>query len=861
MPDVHEVIRSWLRKHPDWLQQAAEMLLASGSISDDEIQGLAESLKTPEGQQVNAARSFDALGPVGAPGKTLRLVEIGPISGIENLNPCRPLAFGDGNLSVIYGHNGSGKSGYTRVLRRMCGKPHTAELKPNVFGPPPADRKCRIAYLVDGESRQSDWPATGAAIEELRPVDIFDADAARFYLREETAVAYTPPAVALLEALASVCDRIRVRLDGEQQALVSALPAMPQEYSGTEAERWYRGLAAEVADAEVQRLTRCSAEDEQALATLGQRLSVADPAALARSKRGTKGQVDQVVDALRTAAALLDKASLEEVRRKRDSAQTKRRIAAESARVSSAKLEGVGSDTWRAMWEAARSYSQVAYPGRGYPVTDGDGRCVLCQQILDDDARARLTDFEAFVQGKIEKEASAAETAYEQALRALPAVQSPEQIATHCQAAGLTEPAWTQQLGAFWQQVSEARQALLEGEANLEAVPVLVPHELLAALARRSEALEREATQHERDATDFDRAQAAKAKLELEARRWMAQQAEAIRGEIGRLRQHARYNSWKNMANSRPVSLKAGEIAEHVVTQAFVDRFNQELVALGASRIRVELVRTRTERGRALHKIRLKGAHTGHDIPDAVLSEGERRVVGLAAFLADVSDQPHSAPFVFDDPISSLDHDFEWHVAMRLAQLAQTRQVLVFTHRLSLYGAMEDAAKKIGDEWKTEHLVKHCIESYSGVAGHPVDQAAWNANTTKANNILLDRLSAARRAGDEGGADAYRQLAQGICSDFRKLLERTVEEDLLNGIVKRHRRSVTTDNLLKPLPSITPEDCKLIDDLMSKYSYYEHSQSQEAPAFLPEEPELRADLDALKKWRDGFRRRSTEAAA
>lgn len=861
MRDVHEDVRNWLRQQSDWLQQAAEILLACGSAADEDVRGLAERLKTAEGQQVGATRSFNALGPAAASTTRLRLVEIGDISGIENLNPRRPLAFGEGNLSVIYGHNGSGKSGYTRVLKRACGKPRAAELKPNVFDAAPANRKCRIAYEVDGAKRDSIWSASGPPIEELRAVDIFDADAASFYLNKETAVTYTPAAVALFEALASLCDRIKAQLDAEQRALISALPALPGEYVETPAGKAYQALTAGIRDEEEQQLTQWSQADERSLASLHKRLGIADPATVARNKRGSKGQVDELANLLRSAATAFGESGLAQIREMRETAQTKRRIAAESVQVSPTELDGVGSDTWRAMWEAARSYSQTAYPGRGYPVTDDGSRCVLCQQNLDDEARDRLTDLETFVQGELEKTAGAAETTYRKALNALPNALTTEQISTCCQAAGLAEDEWTQQLGAFWQQVRAASQALLEGESTGAAEPILLPEELVAALARRSETLEREATQHEQDATDFDRVQAYKDKMQLEARRWMAQQAEAIRVEISRLRHHAQYTSWQRLANSRPVSLKAGEIAGQVITQAFVDRFNRELKALGASRIRVEFVRTRTERGVALHKIRLKGAQAGLDVPDAVLSEGERRVVGLAAFLADVADQPHSATFVFDDPISSLDHDFEWHAAMRLAQLARTRQVLVFTHRLSLYGAMEDAAKKLGDEWKKQHLTKHCIESYSGEVGHPVDQDAWNANTTKANNILLDRLKAAGKAGNEGGADAYRRLAQGICSDFRKLLERTVEEDLLNGVVKRHRRSLTTENLLRPLPKITPEDCRLIDDMMTKYSCYEHSQSQEAPAFLPEEPELQRDLEMLKTWREEFKRRPAEEAA
>lgn len=101
----------------------------------------------------------------------------------------------------------------------------------------------------------------------------------------------------------------------------------------------------------------------------------------------------------------------------------------------------------------------------------------------------------------------------------------------------------------------------------------------------------------------------------------------------------------------------------------------------------------------------------------------------------------------------------------------------------------------------------------------------------------------------------------GICSEFRKLVERSVEDDLLNKAVQRHRRSITTDGRLSSVPTVNLDDCKLIDGLMTKYSCYEHSQSTEAPAFIPEKLELRADLESLKKWRDDLAtRRATSAA-
>lgn len=167
---------------------------------------------------------------------------------------------------------------------------------------------------------------------------------------------------------------------------------------------------------------------------------------------------------------------------------------------------------------------------------------------------------------------------------------------------------------------------------------------------------------------------------------------------------------------------------------------------------------------------------------------------------------------------------------------------------------------ELGKDWKNANLVQRYIEAFNGVCGHPADEGVLSANTRKANNVLLTRLDEDKRAGQSGGGDAYRIHAQGICTDFRKLLERTIEDDLLNQIIRRHRRSITTDNRLSELPKITNDDCRFLDELITKYSAFEHSQSPETAARIPEEAELRNDIKELKAWRDGFRNRHVEAA-
>jgi hypothetical protein len=77
-----------------------------------------------------------------------------------------------------------------------------------------------------------------------------------------------------------------------------------------------------------------------------------------------------------------------------------------------------------------------------------------------------------------------------------------------------------------------------------------------------------------------------------------------------------------------------------------------------------------------------------------------------------------------------------------------------------------------------------------------------------------------------------------------------IEVELLADVIHRHRRMIITKDKLNILTDIVREDCMLLDEMMTKYSRYEHAQSMEAPVELPLPEELLQDIAKLKKWRD-----------
>lgn len=233
MNDVNKEIMEWVHSQPHWVQLAATKVYAQEEVKDELIDELLALLKTAEGQSKDT--KID-LTPIfnGSSAATcdIRILSIGEIEGIDALAPRSPLPFSP-SLSVVYGHNGSGKSGYARILKKLCGKPNAAELLPNVFKNTPQKRQCTVVANVDGVEKTFVWEANGKPIDELIPVDVFDNQSGIFYIDKEQEVSYVPNEVALFERLVIVFQKLQKKLKEEQGVIHSLLPAKPTEFGNS----------------------------------------------------------------------------------------------------------------------------------------------------------------------------------------------------------------------------------------------------------------------------------------------------------------------------------------------------------------------------------------------------------------------------------------------------------------------------------------------------------------------------------------------------------------------------------------------------------------------------------------------------
>jgi hypothetical protein len=110
------------------------------------------------------------------------------------------------------------------------------------------------------------------------------------------------------------------------------------------------------------------------------------------------------------------------------------------------------------------------------------------------------------------------------------------------------------------------------------------------------------------------------------------------------------------------------------------------------------------------------------------------------------------------------------------------------------------------------------------------------------------------------GWDGYEIEATAICRESRALLERIVEKDLIAEVVRRFNPEIQTKGKLMKLARIEISDCEFIDEMMSYFSRFIHSQSDETPAPPPEIEELQEQLNRMRVWRTEFEGRPIPTA-
>lgn len=853
---ILQEIQKWSTDQPLWQQDAIARIYSQSELSGLDLDDLYAFLKAEHGIPDPAGRTpgrlaADQIAGALPKGQLVQLESIKNLQFVNALAPQQRLPIAKTGLSVIYGENGAGKSGYSRVLKKACRARDQSEpihpdarLAPGQVGVPQAS----FDLLIDNQPVEVTWLADQPAPEPLSALAIFDSHCARAYVDNKGDFAYIPYGLDILEKLVGVCAKLKTKASNEANALrpqLDVFAALGQ--TPTKAGALARGLSAKTKPADVEALAYLTDGDQERLALLNKALSERDPKQKAQDLKAKAIRHTELAQRMATSAAHLSEGKLAVLRDligNSIAAKEAAELAGKGFKETPGLLPCTGGESWKALFEAARQFSVESHPDKEFPHLGSESECPLCQNKLKQEGADRLALFETFVQQEAEKREKAARAV---AVKAFTELRDASM--TLALEGALTaeleanEPALLAMCKAYQKSLSLRQAAVVKacspGE-HWNAIPALTedPQARLNEIAVK---LMAEAKALEDSADDQAKALMVAERAELDARFKLFDLKAVALDTIEKLVLVGKLETCANKAGSTTaISKQSTILSNSIATQEVVAALNEELKALNVHELKA-VMKAETSKGKTQYKLVLE--MPGNMAAKDILSEGEQRAIAIGAFLAEVNLGGGLGGIVFDDPVSSLDHRRRWHVAKRLAQEALKRQVIVFTHDIYFLCILQQCA-----EAARLDLDPQCIRKAPSGFGVQSDRVPFDAMPTSkrvgALRVMQTKASTAKKAGDE---EERIRLTRDAYYNLRLAWERAVEEVLLFGVVTRFEEGVSTQRLHSVI--VEDADYSVIEAGMTKCSKFAHDPALVAQLPTPEPDELEADIQDLETWR------------
>lgn len=781
----------WANGQDAWVRQlTAETILSRQAPSDALLDSVYSTFLAEKGLADEGAEDIPKLELAAADSdeeEALELVSLTSVEGVNALAAEQVLAF-DPALTVLFGQNGSGKTGYSRILKRISAVRTAEDILPNAHvthpnGPPLPNAE--IVYRLSGRESSIQWK-NEVGLTPFTRISVFDASAVALHVDSELGYVYTPAELALFAHVATGLQGIQQRIADEVNTLApGSNPLLSKFNRGTKVYPVIETLGATTDTAELDMLAtlpeNVDAERERLEGEVGALRSNSVDVFLtsAQENAGHLTRLQNVLVTLRNFNA-----DAYEAARAALQAAEKRRAEAREQLFNAEELPGPPDEDWQSFIVAGDTYRQ--HLGLEHFPSAGDS-CLYCMQELGPTALNLLTRYRTFLDETLVQHVEDARAILDRSKLSLEEADLSRAIEFATEQRDREDPTeWASQA----LELLLAARSIAEITANGKPVDKNTIQEKARAVASTvSDELTTVRVAAQQLSEDKENAATAlvekqKQFSELVARIELNRNLTAAREYVRRTRRAQQLEKLSRVVSrdaAKQLTDQSKLASEDLVNKDFETLFTEECARLRAPQVALRF------QGRSGQAQRKKAVASYK--PSAVLSEGEQKVLALADFLAESRMRGTKAPLVFDDPVTSLDYRRLDEVAARIQNLAETHQVIVLTHNIMFASAL--IATRQNKKLRTKLYEVRDGGEVKGVLAADVEpRLDTPADLTKRINVKLQAIPRAEPVVQDALIKETYDLIRAWCEAF-------VEQELLQNVTQRYRKNIMMTRLSK----------------------------------------------------------------
>lgn len=848
-------------KNPLWYRYVIRGVLNRNDFSETEIRNLITCILD---KSYDFGNPLDAGEIPGGSGQKLdvHLIRVEEISNVNALSSSKPLTFGEKGLTLIYGDNGSGKSGYARVLRSAVGsvdKSKDDQVLGNVFSDISSAPSAKLVYKRGGI--EGSWSFGDGVDRNLSHARFYDRECGNHYVTKDSEVSYQPFVISLLIRLADIANQMKNLATNEIKKTTEILPEVNGIPANTGASKFYDGLSAttDLSALDQDDLNFTDDLDEE-LHNLEEKRGALDASSPDKEKEQLLQRAEkyrEIKDALQsidyyTSSECAE--TLKNLKHRLDQAE-KTASAAAKLEFTDEPLNGVGSETWKQLWEAAERFASVEleYEGGGIPHREGDF-CVLCQQPLEDSGATRIARFHQFIndtsatnlknlQGKIEEQRQKFSEILE--------------LVRECEL--LIE----KNASLFSPEVKDALTCAISSYANAITKninfcrgkggnpAIFQGSKLLQDLQMQADEFQEKANDIDQESFLRQRDQFSTQIDDLVGRKQLFSFRKEIYERVDKLRKVEALEFIQKEADTSKITRFKTSLLDENIAKEIQAKYSELSVRLNVVRYaKMEKSKGRKDTGYR-HRPQLVEAKCKADVV-SVLSEGEQTALGLAGFLTEALYSPDSSTLIFDDPVTSMDAKRRVCVSNVLLSLAVDRQVIVFTHDIAF---VADILRVSADHNGVE-VHKRMIQRRGEKPGYATESFDWELKDSKARaNELVQESEKLIKDFNDLPEDQFKERTSNIAGKLSMTWERAIAEYLAFPIISPGDMEIRP-RMMKIYPKFSDEDLEEFESGYAFSSLYaqRHDNVPQKNVSLPEPKMIVEECERLLRWIDRVRR-------
>ena len=815
-------VKKFAEDLPYWAKYLAEKILLGNIVSDDNIDvsysylleelGLTDQIQKPElkikynNQNAGEYRS------------DLFLTKLENVEGVNALAENQVVEFSP-NLTIIYGANGSGKSGYVRLLKKVLYSKAPEDILHNLHSDE-VHKPTNAKFTFNSDNNPIPLNFTDKDKAEFEQFAVFDGKSVIRHLQHKNEFEFRPAGLSFFSNYTDAIIRVEQKLNAEitiKQSGNTAIDLSDLFEGKSEIETIVQNLNAKTNLDDLKKNTPFSDEDKTKkdkiqkeyedlfLASKGKEKSIKKLESIKRLLNENKQKVERlnkysttdfltkIKDAINDCTTKVEKAKAEGI---------------ESFKTN--KITGIGTEAWKDFIAAAEVFAQKQNPeDNSYPL--GGDNCLLCQQPLSEDAEKLITSYWQFIKSEAEEKAKKAQGKLDKV----------EQFLTELNfdlfPADNTLTTWLEEnrpkdLEFLNKRLSEQKELSKNIVADIQNKKPINRSELKIGLEKHTNL----DTRIDATIKSLKSDEQIKELEELKKNKTFLEHKEKFNNHFEKFENYVKNQIWLVKVNKadyakRKITDTEKALSNKYFNQKYIDVFNKECKRLNGN-FGIEINNTGSA-GKTYKQLKLKGRN-----PNAILSEGEQKVIAISDFITEMQLSEINRGIIFDDPVTSLDEKRKSEIAERLVIESVVKQVVIFTHDLVFVSSLIGHSKDLD-----VNLACHWIENVSGNQPGTI----WLNNTPsfeknyKTSGKAQCYYNEAKKLPPQERED---KIKNGFAA-LRTAYETQVVFGLFNGVVQRFEERVSVDSLSGVVFNSGIRD-KILDSFYQCCRYMEgHSHS------------------------------------